>query len=364
MLGQLLGRINKRRAIPVAGLALALGVAGYLVYNQKFKADEAGVEELPPFIADGPGLFWGTLEDLNGKGLEGVDIALGSYLITSQSGGYFESQAIEPGHYPVRFFKDNETYIQKDSIEGTVSISPGATSSSNFTLFPASLLTGTAHWGMDEVDGTAVADDSGNNNNGTADAGVNVIEGNYGKAREFKGKTTNACIKVTDSASLDIDYYLTISGWFKPSDYNREQYILAKGLSAGGKPAYALKFISGTSGKGNLALEIRAHNLKTKQEATQLITLGRTLPSDTNWHHYAITWNRGVATFFIDGKESVKRDYDIGANGILKLQPDGSGLTLGCKETDAAKGFDGGLDEIRIHNKILSANEIKVLAEY
>jgi hypothetical protein len=312
-------KMNKRRFALIVGIAVILGIGGYFVYQQKFKADEAGAEELPPFVADGPGLFWGTLKDLNGKGLEGVDVALGSYLVTSQSGGYFESQAIEPGYYPVRFFKDNETYIQKDSIEGTVSISSGAASSSNFTLFPVSLLTGTAHYGMDEASGTAVADDSDNSNNGTADAGINIIDGNYGKAREFKGKTANACVKVPDSASLDIDYYFTLSGWFKPSDYNREQYVLAKGLSSSGKPAYALKYIGASSGKGNFALETRAKNSKTNQETTQLITLGRPLPTDNNWHHYAITWNRGAATFFIDGAKVVDRPYDINANGILKL---------------------------------------------
>jgi hypothetical protein len=67
------------------------------------------------------------------------------------------------------------------------------------------------------------------------------------------------------------------------------------------------------------------------------------------WHHLAVTWDNATARLFIDGKQS-------STSASNPLFP----VSNFCSEANEAG--DGNLDDIRIYNRALSAQEIRLLA--
>jgi len=78
---------------------------------------------------------------------------------------------------------------------------------------------------------------------------------------------------------------------------------------------------------------------------------------DGMWHHIAATWNSGSGDvrLFLDGAEICAGVNAISLSGAHKL-------SVG-KNTLGADGFAGGIDDVRIYNRILSASEITALAQ-
>ncbi|GIW67501.1 MAG: hypothetical protein KatS3mg096_369 [Candidatus Parcubacteria bacterium] len=74
------------------------------------------------------------------------------------------------------------------------------------------------------------------------------------------------------------------------------------------------------------------------------------------WHHVAFTVSGGVARTYLDG------GFVASASGVVNLQP--ATTTLIGKGHIGGLGFWNGLiDEVRIYNRALSDQEIKVLYE-
>jgi len=82
---------------------------------------------------------------------------------------------------------------------------------------------------------------------------------------------------------------------------------------------------------------------------------GRTVPTDNEWHHVAVTWAGGDLVFYLDGltnralqgsnEEMVISELRIGHDGLSRLGSD-----------DA---FDGDLDEVRFWNRARTPGEIQ-----
>ncbi len=80
--------------------------------------------------------------------------------------------------------------------------------------------------------------------------------------------------------------------------------------------------------------------------------------TDGQWHHIGFAWDGSLRHLYVDGAEVAK---DTRASSGLE-SADG-GLYIGAGETlDAASFFSGLIDDVRIYNQSLSAEEIKELA--
>jgi len=193
-----------------------------------------------------------------------------------------------------------------------------------------------AYWSFD--DGTAK--DKAGNNDGTIH-GAKVVDGISGKALKFDGK--NDYIDCGNDASLDITGdEITMEAWIKPDVQEQNDYVINKDNS------YGIAITGGVEG-------IRLKYYHTG--ATPFVFMPSYTVSTTEWSHYVVTYDGSHAISYING-DVVSSDLCTG-NIISSPSPveiariySGGGYVY----------YDGTIDEVKIYNRALTANEIK--AEY
>lgn len=89
-----------------------------------------------------------------------------------------------------------------------------------------------------------------------------------------------------------------------------------------------------------------------------------TVTDTTNWHHVAVTVQRGGnATFYIDGSAS-GTSSTTGVTGSI-VNTASRTFCLGCLGTiTGTEFFNGSLDEVRVYNRLLSASDITELVAF
>jgi prepilin-type N-terminal cleavage/methylation domain-containing protein len=181
-----------------------------------------------------------------------------------------------------------------------------------------------ADWHLDETSGTAIADSSGNGNNGTMSSAINgamTTAGVYGNALNFSGnhiETTNQITVAHDS--------FTATLWFK-STATGYQWIMTSDVG---------KFI-GTGADGQL----RACLVTCPQ--------GTARYNDGNWHFAAVTGDATAIRGYVDG------------NLQFTAAPDSSSSTATILIGMAVDlyPFTGTLDQVRLYSGSLTAQAIQ-----
>lgn len=201
----------------------------------------------------------------------------------------------------------------------------------NFTVSDSLLR---ARWLFDEGSGTTAADSSGNGNTATLHGATWALPSRQG----FSSLATDsASAQYAQASSLDTTGGFTIVAWIKPSVFVGKHTIISQ------QGSYAFK-VNGST----LDLEIPSiadHNTPSGP----LVTSGPSI-----WQHVAISFQPGAtggAKFYV--------------NGVLKCTLDASTFnqsgfpTLLGKTTDwSNQNYSGGLDDVRVYDSILSAEEI------
>ncbi|MBI4744175.1 MAG: hypothetical protein HY776_05090, partial [Actinobacteria bacterium] len=141
------------------------------------------------------------------------------------------------------------------------------------------------YWLFDEGGGSTAYDKSSANNNGTI-YGATWTQGKYGQALSFDG--IDDYMQVPNSTSLNITDQLTAEAWVKLSSLGNTQTIINKSV-------YNLNgwrtFIDGYN-KINFEVINGMDYLIQSQESI-----------DTNWHHFAFTYDGYNGKIYKDGKE-------------------------------------------------------------
>jgi Concanavalin A-like lectin/glucanases superfamily/Divergent InlB B-repeat domain/Fibronectin type III domain len=191
-----------------------------------------------------------------------------------------------------------------------------------------------------EGSGTAVADSSGSNHNGTLMNGPTWIAGKFGNAISLDG--SNDYVSVINSDTLNFgtgDF--TIAAWIKRQAIGAEDTILSKtatGSWTGGGKEF---FINGDDSR----LSFGVFNVD------EVFSTG-TIVNDGLWHHVAVSFNSqsSTVTFFIDGVAK--------GGGTLGMPADVGGhvVKIGGHPLHY---FGGQLDEFRIFNRALSSGEVQ-----
>ncbi|MDP1629485.1 MAG: LamG-like jellyroll fold domain-containing protein, partial [bacterium] len=188
-----------------------------------------------------------------------------------------------------------------------------------------------AHWPMDELSGSTVADKSGFGNTGTAVGTVATSGINY-IARQFNG--TSDYVNCTNNSTLQITTG-TVEAWIKTSGAGSSyRGIVVKQVAYG---MFLNDNIFGIYDWGAGAWRSSGVNL-----------------ADNNWHHVAFTFQSGVpnGTFlYIDGSRVATTTMTISNQTV--------GVALGQGTIPGpSQNFSGIIDEVRIYNRALPLYEI------
>jgi hypothetical protein len=213
--------------------------------------------------------------------------------------------------------------------------------------------------GFEEASGTAVVDSSASPINGTLGGGAaaptRVAAGKFGRALSFDGGDS---LSVPDGAAgtkLDLTNGMTLEAWVNPSSMNGWESVIYKerGGAGSGLLSYALYAHDGGTNTPPAAY-VRTSSGGPDRGAQGAVRL----PLNT-WSHVAVTYATAPApvgsTLRVYVNGVLVRTITGGNQNILAgNQP----LRIGNSNASVSEGFNGVIDEVRIYNRALSAEEI------
>jgi len=207
-------------------------------------------------------------------------------------------------------------------------------------------------WKLDETSGTTAYDSSGRNHHGALNGGFtfsgnseNGVSGKFRGAVHFDG--TDDYINVGDVSDLSFpNNTFTISCWFKADDTTSLIGLLGK---RGSPWEYALHAI----GVGGTIIA------ESWSSGGANVYNGVSMSYSTAWTHLVYTADGANASLYRDGVLIAST-----AKSVQTMSDTSSPFTIGLAGNGAgAKYMKGILDDIRVYNKALSADEILSLAE-
>ena len=239
---------------------------------------------------------------------------------------------------------DTDYYWRVKAINSEGSSSWSSVWSFRTTSAPTSSLIG--HWKMDEGSGTILLDESEYKNKATTTGNPTWVAGISGQAIKLDGATQYAT--VPDNASLDITGSITLAAWIKP-EKAATQYVLKK-ATLGGIDGYELSL----SSQGRVFFRFN----QGSSGDTYRLNSSSSYPVDGNtWMHIAATYNGSVMKLYINGVENSSKSFTspppISANQLA--------LAIGA-QSDGVSKFQGAIDDARVYNTDLRAEQIKELA--
>jgi hypothetical protein len=215
------------------------------------------------------------------------------------------------------------------------------------------------YWKMDDnVSGDAqtLVDSSGNSNNATTHYGANAtgmdctVAGKYSYGCSFDGGDDYASIADNDILDMKTGSY-TISAWMKSSTTASNNDAI---FSKGGQLSTALGlYTSLRSADGKIQL------LLSDGSSYIVNTASTAVVGDNTWHLITEIWNpnKGI-NLYIDGS----LDKSIAATSAVNFNTTAPLLFGGW--TSASYTLNGSLDDVRIYNRALSANDVMALYKW
>ena len=199
-----------------------------------------------------------------------------------------------------------------------------------------------------DIQGSLALDRSGNGNNGTITGAIPTI-GKVGQALKLDGSNGEIeCVSVGAPSSLNNLSQISISAWIyakSAGDFGRGVILNKSNFEANG-----WKF------------EFGSYRFTVDYD-TRLMAYA-TRPSLNEWHHVVVVWNGSQTSsevkFYTDGI-LVNHTSDQDGSGSRKGDQ-GQGVvisSMGCSST--SRKFDGKIDEVRVYDSALTAEEIKRL---
>ncbi|MFC1678136.1 DUF2341 domain-containing protein, partial [Patescibacteria group bacterium] len=234
-----------------------------------------------------------------------------------------------------------------------------------------------AYWKFDEPVGTYdddagyddAIDSSGNGLTGDANNTASTAPSKFGNGAVFDGGNDN--LLVQDNSALDITGALTVSVWLKYKNTGLLQVILGKaGLNGvGTNGSYMLEYgnysdkwrmaftrtnsVSGTGGSNGCGSSVNWDTVCTED----------TNFSPDTWYHIVGTWDGTTdpdnMKIYVNGVEDGA--YTSTMTGIVQ---NNNALNISGTLTFLVYDYKGSLDEMRIYNRALSANEVAQLYKW
>ena len=202
-----------------------------------------------------------------------------------------------------------------------------------------------AWWKFDDGSGNTVVDSSGFGRNGKLMGDPNWIDGIVGSALVFDGD--GDCVDMGKDPAFDIKNQITVSAWIKVDAFDKDwQTIIAKG-----DRAWRLQ---------------RNWNKNTLEFACSGLVVpgsdwgpvyGNIDVNDGHWHHVAGVYDQQNIYLYIDGS----LDASATASGTIRVNEEP--VYIGENSQMPNRFWNGMIDDVRIYNYALSAEEISAITQ-
>ena len=204
-----------------------------------------------------------------------------------------------------------------------------------------------AWWKFDEQGGTNAANAAGAGLVGRIHGETRwaPADGRHEGALELDGQ--HNWIECAESTDLDLRDGLSISVWIKPRELpDGGDTLIAKG------EAWALQRSNRT---GQLEFTLSGPQAASPARSNELRLVSKQPLTNLQWHHVAAVYDGKRIALYIDGAEqdAVRASGPIALNNLP--------VTIGGNAANRANRWHGWLDEVRLFDRGLSAEEIKLL---
>jgi hypothetical protein len=208
-------------------------------------------------------------------------------------------------------------------------------------------------WGFNEGYGTVAHDTSlaPGQDNGTLQGGTSWTKGRFWGALSFDGSA--AAVDVPDENGLE-GSQVTVSAWVNsatsPGNF---KYIVAKGAQGCLAASYGLY----TGANGGLEFYVASNggmSWTISPDAGSGVW-------DGSWHSVIGTFDGSTVRLYVDGKEVGSGTADT--NAIPYNLSNGNDLLVGNYGGCSGLGFSGKIDEVKVFNRALGAQEIHLTVD-
>lgn len=195
---------------------------------------------------------------------------------------------------------------------------------------------------FDAASGTTVVDSSGNGKDATLEGEASWIKGKHGNAANLDG--ADDYVNLPDGIVSSLTDF-TISTWIKIGELRDWSRVFDFGSSS------AWMFMTTVGGK----LRYQIYRSGTGDDIVESTTL-----MDINrWYHIIVTQSGTTCKLYIDGVQVAEKTN-------MRLNPSNCGVTnknyIGKSRFSADKNLPAQVDDLRIYNHALSAEEVNTLA--
>jgi hypothetical protein len=228
------------------------------------------------------------------------------------------------------------------------------------------------HWKLDECSGTVANDSGSGENNGTITPGglVHTSAGtcNSGSPTEMwdDGQTgkrnfsldfdgSDDYVDMNDVAEFDFnDQDFSIAGWFNRETFNTDDTIVAKKNDQTNGTAGFIVWIDGSTDDLRLFVSDGDSTNDHTVDSTTTFTA-------TGWSHFVIVYDDSASTaskIYINGSDDSSGNTTTGTFSSINDLSNALDFRIGS-ESFGGRVFAGELDDIRIYNYTLTADQVK-----
>lgn len=226
-----------------------------------------------------------------------------------------------------------------------------------------------AHYTLDETTGTAIADSSGNGNNGTLVLGAGAavadltVAGQNNTGVQFPGQPDVDHIATTNGVTnmgLTSNAARTVSVWFNADEFDVQSRLVGMGTGAGA----TFDITAEDLGAGN-SIGLRYGNGNVSYHTGAALAV-------STWYHVAVIYD-GSTLDFDTTADGDTNGLSVYINGVQVDSVGGNlnnaGQVLNVAATDfwigrdvsGSRTFDGVIDDVQVYNSALSANDVSFL---
>ena len=242
--------------------------------------------------------------------------------------------------FQIEMFFDGQirlSYLAVGATDGITGLSEGLGQSAGFQETDLSAYSGydygyalVGYWKFDNYSGVSVPDSSGNGNTAKLVYGP---EWTGSRTVRLDGGDDSVEIAIADLSARNS----TVSLWVFPEDTSGVQYLFEHSTDDGGNSIqlYAIGGVLNVSFSGSVSVNLGVIAID-------------------NWSHIVLAWDATSYAVYVNGIEKTNASY----TGLTVL--DGF-ADIGNDGRDYKKGFNGIVDDVKVFNRSLSADDVSDL---